>query len=514
MADYFNAPGAAAFDSVQGYLAQQAQLKAQALDNQLAVNRDRREQQRFVIEQEDKEKADIARQISNMVPGDIPPPELIAKAKQHGVPLPQAPTPTPQMQAQNVEQQGTMGNALLGGQPGQAGKPEGASSMPGAGVSTIAPKGPVEALPRGGAYLGTPEQQNRIRLGRTMGDPNANPDQVMSQAVRLGLEKSAEPYLVAKARTEEMKNASADRVAATNAATDQRAETARQGQEAANDRAANSLAEKQRHDEMMAQLKANAAEAKKDAEGVPLLSEGAKKRAAILYRETFTLPPIFGGGKEGIKLRADIMNMGDNWDRATNTFTDPKTGVRTPGPEEDPGSVKAAYDSNKQALTQAVKNQTAVNTFAATADKNSKLLDSLLDKLPDTGVRVVNRRVREVYSQLGSEDVQAFRTMLPSVQTEYARLIAQPNLTGVLAESARKEIGTTLPDDATIGQLRVALKLLKQEGQNRKDAIGDQISALQSAVKAGTPGTTSGNSKSGPPELKWNADHTALVPVQ
>lgn len=207
----------------------------------------------------------------------------------------------------------------------------------------------------------------------------------------------------------------------------------------------------------------------------------ALNAAALSYKTTNQLPaltgmsPVINSVKLRIMQRKEELNDDGSW-------TDPKTGV-TWAAGANPALLGAEYKANVAALTKATQNLAAVKTFARTADRNQDLLNKTLKGVPDTGVTLLNKPIRDVVKALGSDNQAAFAVMMPSLRAEYARLINQPNLTGVLSDTARKEVGTTLPDDATVGQIKTALKFLKDEGQNRVDSTQDMIKELNDAIK-------------------------------
>lgn len=209
----------------------------------------------------------------------------------------------------------------------------------------------------------------------------------------------------------------------------------------------------------------------------------ALNMAALAYRKTEALPPM-GMGPAGAKIRTMIIQRAAHLN-ADGSYTDPQSRITYPaGP--DIALNKAQYQANSQALNQLTKNLVSVKAFAATADRNQELLNQTLKGVPDTGVTLLNKPIRSVVKDLGSDNQAAFNVMMPSLRAEYARIINQPNLTGVLSDTARKEVGTTIPDDATVGQIKIALKFLKAEGQNRIDSVQDQVREITQTLKSGS----------------------------
>jgi hypothetical protein len=70
-------------------------------------------------------------------------------------------------------------------------------------------------------------------------------------------------------------------------------------------------------------------------------------------------------------------------------------------------------------------------------------------------------------------------------------LISNPNLTGVMSDAARAEAEQALSPNATVGQLRAALRTLQQESQNRREAFRAQRDEIQRGL-SGTPARPAG----------------------
>lgn len=98
MPSYYNAPGAAATDAISGFLLQREAAKRQAMLDSLATRRaaDEHEEALAALAEkraeslarvEEKERGRVISQIGDMVIGDIPDPDLIARAKKYHVPL-------------------------------------------------------------------------------------------------------------------------------------------------------------------------------------------------------------------------------------------------------------------------------------------------------------------------------------------------------------------------------------------------------------------------------------------
>lgn len=205
-----------------------------------------------------------------------------------------------------------------------------------------------------------------------------------------------------------------------------------------------------------------------NADEEPLTPE-AKSMAARLFLQTGQLPSM-GYGKQAAANRREIMNEAARQD-----------------PNANLAATKAAYGADTGALKKLQAQTDAVAAFESTASKNAAMLDKLMEKTPDVGAKFLNRPLRALKGTLGDEDLAAFEAARQSVQNEYARIISNPNLSGTMSDSARKEGEAIMSPDATVGQIRRALKVLAQEAKNRHDSYQGQLDQIKGRMSGGKP---------------------------
>lgn len=156
----------------------------------------------------------------------------------------------------------------------------------------------------------------------------------------------------------------------------------------------------------------------------------------------------------------------------------------------DISEFRAVYAANKDSLKKLTANQATVTSFISTADKNADRLLSVLDKIPDSNATVLNSVMRGSSQKLGGNvDMAEFNVYLKSVKDEYGRIVSQPNLTGILTDSARREAALLLDTNATVAQIKRSLIALKAEGQNRVTSLSDAVSSLRSSMRTNKPGS-------------------------
>jgi len=101
---------------------------------------------------------------------------------------------------------------------------------------------------------------------------------------------------------------------------------------------------------------------------------------------------------------------------------------------------------------------------------------------------------------LGSPDAAAYNAARQVAINEIAKITSNPTLVGQLSDTARKEVEAFNPAGATLKQSVAVMKLLKQDMQNRTDALDAQIGAIRSRIKGGS------GSKDEPKRIKVSFD--------
>jgi len=158
----------------------------------------------------------------------------------------------------------------------------------------------------------------------------------------------------------------------------------------------------------------------------------------------------------------------------------------------DVPSLRAFYKSNAASLAQQQKAADAVQSFMNTADKNTELLRAAVQQLPDTGIPLLNQPLRSFQKNVvGDPNMSKVAAYLQSIQNEYSRIIAQPNLAGQLTDSARREGGNLIDPKATVQQMIASIEALHAEGANRLLSTGEQIQRIMGRMQGATSGGVS-----------------------
>lgn len=225
-------------------------------------------------------------------------------------------------------------------------------------------------------------------------------------------------------------------------------------------------------------------------EGVTLSPEAIDK-AADMFATTGQMISL-GMGASAAKMRAQIIQ------RAATKYKD-----------VDWASNAAAYQANKSSLTQLQKSFDSVTAFESTANKNLDLLLAAGQKIVDSGSPWINAPLRSVSKNgIGSTDMAAYEAARQVALTEIAKVTSNPNLTGQLSDSARKEVMGFNPTSATFKQTLAVAKVLKQDMANRKQSMSEQITAIKGriGVDQGKSTTSPGQPSSGSPAAPQPGD--------
>jgi hypothetical protein len=219
----------------------------------------------------------------------------------------------------------------------------------------------------------------------------------------------------------------------------------------------------------------------KTAADVTALTPQALDMAALSYRKTGTMPTLGMGDKTN---RQAIMN------RAATLTPEDITRIEAGG--VDLAASRATYGADTASLKKLQGQRDAIGAFENTASKNIDLFLNTAGKVVDTGSPLANALVRGVSGKvLGSPDQAAYDAARQVAINEVAKITSNPNLSGTLSDSARKEVEAFNPSNATLKQAVAVMRTLKQDMANRRTSLDDAIAQIQGRIK--------GNSSSTPP---------------
>lgn len=205
-----------------------------------------------------------------------------------------------------------------------------------------------------------------------------------------------------------------------------------------------------------------------NASGEQVMTPRALKARVSIYRAGGS-EPSFGMGKAGVANRVAF-----NEELAKQLESEGQTGA-------DVMAGRATQAAEKVNLTNLVKGHGMLRQQHATLNANADLMLGLADKIPDTGIPLLNAMVRPGAEKvLGSTSVSSFNTALGVVQPEAARILTMGQTGGgQLSDSARHELQALVSGNFTKKQLRGSLAVIKRDADNREKAQQDEIDATK-----------------------------------
>lgn len=202
------------------------------------------------------------------------------------------------------------------------------------------------------------------------------------------------------------------------------------------------------------------------AEVTPLTPE-AVDQAAWEFAMTGVMP-TFGRGPTGDNQRTIIRN---------------RTAEMFPGLSVSEN--KAAWTSSREALKGLQKMLDAVVPFEETAIANSKAADEAMAAVGDAGGAWLNKPLRSLAANTGDPKVASLRAAIATIQPEFARILANPTLSGQLTDTARHEMQSVIDGNATLAQLRSVVAVLKRDARNRRTALEARIRVVRERLRTG-----------------------------
>ena len=151
----------------------------------------------------------------------------------------------------------------------------------------------------------------------------------------------------------------------------------------------------------------------------------------------------------------------------------------------DPGEANAriaGFTANTQALKTLVNQKNAIESFSNNEVKNLDVLVKLADKVDATGRPVIERWVRAGRQAIqGDPDVAEFNFQMQLVRNGVAKIVSNPNMTGVLTKDQVDELRDGLPNASSAKQIKAIAARAKADFANRHEAIDEQIAKVNKA---------------------------------
>ncbi|HEX3161129.1 MAG TPA: hypothetical protein VHQ92_01000 [Pseudolabrys sp.] len=202
---------------------------------------------------------------------------------------------------------------------------------------------------------------------------------------------------------------------------------------------------------------------------VPALDDQTLDFAAQKYNLTGVLPPM-GQGKAGADLKRQIMS------RAAEQAA---TQGQSPG---DVISGQAGRKADTTSLNKAQPMYDAVRSFSNNAIANGQRLIALAEKADATGVPAIERWIRAGKKATGDPDVAALNAQMTLFRNEAAKIVTNPNLTGVMTVEAQREMERSLDNAASPAQIKAVVGLLQKDFATREQSLADQIKEIKGRI--------------------------------
>lgn len=151
---------------------------------------------------------------------------------------------------------------------------------------------------------------------------------------------------------------------------------------------------------------------------------------------------------------------------------------------------QSAFQGDKASLAAFQKQRDQIVSFERTAQKNLDLFLDAAAKIPDTGVPWLNTPIRQLDEKLiGSAAMSAVNAARQVANNEIAKVTSGGGLSGVLSDTARKEVSNYNPANATFAQTLAVAKVLKQDMANRHESMDAMLGEIKG--RTGNPGSSS-----------------------
>lgn len=160
--------------------------------------------------------------------------------------------------------------------------------------------------------------------------------------------------------------------------------------------------------------------------------------------------------------------------------------------------VEGAAEVRAQAGTLAAltKQRAGIESFEQNTRVQGRRLLELAQKIDKTGIPAIESWIRAGGRATGDPDVAAFDTQLQVYKPEVAKILFNPNLTGVVTEGARHEAGEILSGNITAPVLKRVVELLEKDFDTRKEALDNEISKVKGELHGSASKTNSASGMS------------------
>lgn len=154
--------------------------------------------------------------------------------------------------------------------------------------------------------------------------------------------------------------------------------------------------------------------------------------------------------------------------------------------------MQAAYSANRAALAQITKLKTMVGSFEQTAQKNLVIVQEMSKKTDRFGVPIADKWLLAGKRATGDPDVSAYDAAIRTASNEVARVVNSANGSGVLSDTARKEIESILNPAMAPEQIESVIGIMKRDMDNRIQSLTEGQANILKEIGPPKPKETPG----------------------
>lgn len=150
----------------------------------------------------------------------------------------------------------------------------------------------------------------------------------------------------------------------------------------------------------------------------------------------------------------------------------------------------ADIKANTTAYTNVTKDLAAIRPYKVMLDTNIGIAKKLAGNVLQSDSKLANKTLNWIKTNMGDNpDTAEFLAQIHFVETEAARVLANPRLVGQLTDSARADMEAVINGNMPLNSLNRVLDRIKADGLNRVKAMEAESANLRKAVTgaASTP---------------------------
>jgi hypothetical protein len=159
--------------------------------------------------------------------------------------------------------------------------------------------------------------------------------------------------------------------------------------------------------------------------------------------------------------------------------------------------LRASIKGEASSVNKVIPQLNNINAFDQLARANGQRLLDLVGSVDTTGVPALEGYIRAIKARGGSPDTNEFNSVLNSFQTEAARILNNPGLTGVLSDHARQDMQKVVDGSLDGPSLRRVINRVFTEIDIRRTSLEQAVQGAKTSMQI--PGLGGGTPQNPPP---------------